>query len=157
MQALLTCRSGAVYTTRPPPPSGERHTAAAVLYCTVLHCTVLYCTVTSCLGSLACSPGYNGGLAQQLHLELRTAGRAGAVLANITATVNTSAAGDAESDVMFTVTKLPPDEKFDVVCYASNQKGKSAEKHLTAATLPMISGEKGIMLNQRETEMKSWL
>ena len=109
----------------------------------MLYCTVLYCTVTSCLRSLACSPGYNGGLAQQLHLELRTAGPAGAVLANITAIVNTSAAGDADSDVMFTVTKLPPDEKFDVVYYASNQKGKSGEKHLTAGTLPMISGEKG--------------
>ena len=118
-------------------------TAAAVLYCTVLYCTVLYCTVTSCLGSLACSPGYNGGLAQQLHLELRTAGQPSQPVANITATVNTSTAGDAESDVMFTVTKLPPDEKFDVVYYASNQKGKSGEKHLTAGTLPMISGEKG--------------
>ena len=48
-----------------------------------------------------------------------------------------------EQDVFFTIAKLPVDAKFDVVYYASNQKGKSVEKHLTAFTLPMISGEKG--------------
>ena len=83
-------------------------------------------------------------------LDPETETRSGVCLANITGRMNASGSDSLldldmqeEQDVFFTIAKLPVDAKFDVVYYASNQKGKSVEKHLTAFTLPMISGEKG--------------
>ena len=83
-------------------------------------------------------------------LDGDTGARSGLCLANITGRMNTSGSDsvldldmEEEQDVYFTIAQLPTDAKFDVVYYASNQKGKSVEKHLTASTLPMISGEKG--------------
>ena len=86
-------------------------------------------------------------------LDTETGARSGLCLANITGRMNISDSDslldldmEEEQDVYFTITKLPTDAKFDVVYYASNQKGKSVEKHLTAFTLPMISGEKGSLI-----------
>ena len=86
-------------------------------------------------------------------LDPETETRSGVCLANITGRMNASGSDSLldldmqeEQDVFFTIAKLPVDAKFDVVYYASNQKGKSVEKHLTAFTLPMISGEKGRQL-----------
>ena len=83
-------------------------------------------------------------------LDAETGARSGLCLANITGRMNITDSDsllyldmEEEQDVYFTIAKLPTDAKFDVVYYASNQKGKSLEKHVTAFTLPMISGEKG--------------
>ena len=68
-------------------------------------------------------------------------------IANITGHMNDT--GDEEEyreedrDVYFTVSKLPADQQFNIVFYASNQKGKSVQKYLTAHTLPVVSGETG--------------
>ena len=76
------------------------------------------------------------------------AGGRGPCLANITGRMNITDTGDLdldteEQDVYFTIAKLPSDAQLHIVYYASNKKGKSVEKHLTAYTLSMISGEKG--------------
>lgn len=100
---------------------------------------------TSDLVSLVCNPGYNGGLTQQIHMEFFTSRQV--CIANITGHMNHT--GDEEEyreedrDVYFTVTKLPADQQFNIVFYASNQKGKSVQKYLTAHTLPVVSGETG--------------
>ena len=46
-------------------------------------------------------------------------------------------------EIYFSVDKLPPEEHFKIVLYASNVKGRSVEKYLEAHTLGPISGEKG--------------
>ena len=51
--------------------------------------------------------------------------------------------GEDTRDVHFTVSKLPADHQFNIIFYASNLKGKSKEKYLTVATLPLITGETG--------------
>jgi hypothetical protein len=45
-------------------------------------------------------------------------------------------------EIYFSVDKLPPEEHFKIVLYASNIKGRSAEKYMEAHTLVPISGEK---------------
>ena len=71
-------------------------------------------------------------------------------IANITGRMNTSDTDDGFLDledesreVFFTVSKLPSDEQFQIVYYASNMKGKSGVKHFKVNTLPIVSGEKG--------------
>ena len=96
---------------------------------------------------LVCRPGYDGGLIQQIHLELFTSTQL--CIANITGEINqtdqsqVNSQGEDTRDVHFTVSKLPADHQFNIIFYASNAKGKSKEKYLTVATLPLISGETG--------------
>ena len=96
---------------------------------------------------LICRPGYDGGLAQQIHLELFTSTQL--CIANITGEINQTEQSQVDSqgedtrDVHFTVSKLPADHQFNIKFYSSNVKGKSKEKYLTVATLPLISGETG--------------
>ena len=47
------------------------------------------------------------------------------------------------NEIYFSVDKLPPEEHFKIVIYASNIKGRSVEKYLEAHTLVPISWEKG--------------
>ena len=119
----------------------------------------LYCTVgppdapkkcglsnqTASVLMLVCSPGYDGGLTQQIHLELFTSSQL--CIANMTGRINQTGQVDSQAedtrDLHFTVSKLPADQEFHIVFYASNVKGKSKEKYLTVATLPLISGETG--------------
>jgi len=107
---------------------------------------------TSSTISISCTPGYNGGLIQRLHVELYTQTRI--CIANITGQMNLTdvddeaftSVDDEGREVFFTVSKLPSDEQFDIKYYASNHKGKSSVKHLKVQTLPLISGEK-VMTN----------
>ena len=118
---------------------------------------------TSSTISMSCTPGYNGGLIQQIHMELFTIAKQ--CIANITGQINitnTDEEGFIEVDddtreVLFTVGKLPSDEKYDIVFYASNEKGKSSLKRLKANTLPMISGEKGKIFFKNLFLFKSYL
>ena len=102
---------------------------------------------TSSVLMLVCRPGYDGGLAQQIHLELFTSSQL--CIANITGEINQSSQfqvdsqGEDTRDVHFTVSKLPADQQFNIIFYASNVKGKSKERYLTVATLPLVSGETG--------------
>ena len=96
---------------------------------------------------LVCRPGYDGGLTQQIHLELFTSSQL--CIANITGQINQTEQSQVDSqgedtrDVHFTVSKLPADHQFNIIFYASNSKGKSKEKYLRVATLPLITGETG--------------
>ena len=96
---------------------------------------------------LVCRPGYDGGLAQQIHLELFTSSQL--CIANMTGRINQTEQMESQGegwdsrDLHFAVSKLPADQEFNIVFYASNVKGKSKEKYLTVATLPVISGETG--------------
>ena len=98
---------------------------------------------TSDLVSLVCSPGYNGGLAQVIHMEFFNGRKV--CVANITGQMNETGEeeyrDEEDKEVYFTVSKLPADQQFNIVFYSSNKKGKSQEKYLTASTLPVISGE----------------
>ena len=102
---------------------------------------------TSTVLVLVCRPGYDGGLTQQIHLELFTSSQL--CIANITGEINQTEQSQVDSqgedtrDVHFTVSKLPADHQFNIIFYASNSKGKSKEKYLTVATLPLITGETG--------------
>ena len=99
--------------------------------------------------SIQCTPGYSGGLPQRVHLEVYT--RQGVCIANITdhhagpeddSSPRTEQLEEAK-EIYFSVDKLPPEEHFKIVLYASNIKGRSAEKYMEAHTLVPISGEKG--------------
>ena len=99
---------------------------------------------TSELVSVVCSPGYNGGLSQIIHMEFFNGRKV--CIANITGQMNDTGEeeeyrDEEEREVYFTVSKLPADQEFKIVFYSSNKKGKSQEKYLTARTLPVISGE----------------
>ena len=59
---------------------------------------------------------------------------------------NTSSARtdlEESKEIYFSIDKLPPEEHFKIVLYASNIKGRSNEKYLEAHTLRRISREKG--------------
>lgn len=98
--------------------------------------------------SIQCTPGYSGGLSQRVHVEVYT--RQGVCIANLTdhndgrednSAPRTEQLEEAK-EIYFSVDKLPPEEHFKIVLYASNIKGRSVEKYLEAHTLVPISGEK---------------
>ena len=108
------------------------------------HCHLLNQTSSSV--HVSCVPGYNGGLSQQLHLELFTSTKL--CVANMTGHINITEDDQAvdvseEKEIFFSVSDLPADHQFKIVYYSSNQKGNSVKKYLKASTLPMVSGEKG--------------